>query len=105
MIALDDRDIFSVLIPSSYHQNFIALVSGQDNLESDDAFNDHFPSNISTWQTYRLDATTNTFTIGFNQGIAHGLSVDFSALLAQVSADADAEYDRILISASLLKRF
>jgi len=96
---------FSVVRPDSDEEIYIALSVGPENIESDDAFNEALPSQITNWQVYQIEAETQTLAFGFNYGFSHGLSIDFSALLVDVSGEARANYQREILSASLLKRF
>ena len=96
---------FSVIRPDSDEGIYIALTVGPENIESDDSFNQAYPSQVTDWQVYRIDAQTQTLAFGFNYGFSHGLSVDFSALLVDVTGEAGADYQREILSASLLKRF
>ncbi len=96
---------FSVIRPDSDEEIYIALAVGPENIEWDAAYNDAFPSQVTDWQVYQIEAETQTLSFGFNYGFSHGLSVDLSALLVDVSGEARADYQREILSASLLKRF
>lgn len=98
-------DTFSVIRPDTDEELYIALSAGRDNVQWDDAFNAEFPSQVTRWQAYRIDADTQVFALGLNLGFGHSSSFDLSYTHAKVTGEADADYQRDIISGSLLKRF
>src|SRR5690606_16555390 len=98
-------DTFSVARPDTDAERLIALAAGKNNIQDDDAFNKTFPSVVTPWQAYRINADSQILTFGFNFGFGHGNSIDLSLTRADVSGDAGADYQRDIVNASLLKRF
>ncbi len=80
----------------------IGLIDGSTALEPDEAYNNAL---CGDWIAYRLDATSSIFTLGYNHGFSHTLSLDASVTEAQVRGENDNEYDRRLFRVTLLKRF
>ncbi len=98
-------DTFSVSIPgNSYDLLLIALDVGADNSQWDEAYNESL-GGAGTWQSYRTEADSLVYILGFNYGVGHSSSLDLSYTYADVSGDAGAEYQRGIISGSLLRRF
>jgi len=104
-LSLIKGDIFSVSRPDTDAERYIALAAGKNNIQWDEAFNEEFPSEVTRWQAYRINADTQVFVVGFNFGFGHGNSIDLSFTRADVSGEAGADYERNLVNASLLKRF
>ncbi len=98
-------ETFSIARPDTDEEILIALSVGADNIQADDAFNAVYPSQVTDWQAYRIHADSIVFALGFNYGFGHGNSIDLSYTFADVSGDRGAEYQREIVSASLLKRF
>ncbi|MDQ8036192.1 MAG: hypothetical protein REI12_02140 [Pedobacter sp.] len=78
------------------------LIQASEAIEKDAAFNSKF---CGTWVAYRLDATTNSLTLGLNKAFNHSLSADFSVQGVDVHAEGDNNYQRMLVRAGLLARF
>lgn len=78
------------------------LVAYSEAVESDEAFNRAFCGN---WLAYRLDADTQSLTLGLNRGLGHRFSLDVSAQQVRVEAEGDNYYRRTLLRAGLLARF
>lgn len=104
-IMLITGDTFSVTRPDTDAERLIALSAGKNNIQVDEAFNETFPSVVTPWQAYRINADSQILTFGFNFGFGHGNSIDLSLTRADVSGDAGADYQRDIVNASLLKRF
>jgi hypothetical protein len=98
-------ETFSVIRPDSYQETVIALTTGIENLQWDEAYNEEFPSQTQDWISYKLDADTMVFSLGLNFGFGHGNAFDLSYTYADVSGDGGADYERNIFSGSLLKRF
>ena len=84
--------------------DILPLINVKTAVEEANAYNNAL---CGEWVGYRLDATSNTFTLGANYAFSHSMSVDVSVLSANVTAkeDSSVSYDRQLIRLSLLKRF
>lgn len=82
--------------------DLINLIDAATALEPDEAYNNAL---CGEWVAYRLDATSSVFTLGYNHGFGHTLSLDASMTEARVRAENDNEYDRRLYRITLLKRF
>lgn len=104
-ISFINGDTFSVVRPDTDAERYIALAAGKKNIQWDEAYNQAFPSKVTPWQAYRINASSQILSLGFNYGFSHGSSIDLSFTRADVSGDADASYERDIINASLLKRF
>lgn len=78
------------------------LIQASEAIEKDDAFNSKF---CGTWVAYRLDATTNSLTLGVNKAFSHSLSADVSVQGVDVHAEGNNNYQRMLVRAGLLARF
>lgn len=82
--------------------DIFGLISASTALENDEAFNQDY---CGSWIAYRLKADTHALTLGFNYGISHSLSLDFSAQGVQVYGQGDNDYTRVLLRAGVLARF
>ena len=84
--------------------DILPLINVATAIEEDNAYNNAV---CGEWVAYRLDATSNTFTLGANYAFSHSMSADISVLSADVTAkdDSNVSYDRQLIRLSVLKRF
>jgi hypothetical protein len=78
------------------------LIVASEEIEWDQAFSEDHCGN---WLTYRLNATTQTATLGLNYGLNHSTSLDASILSVQVNAEDGIEYSRQIFQFSLLKGF
>lgn len=78
------------------------LVAYSEAVESDEAFNRSFCGN---WLAYRLEADTQSLTLGLNRALGHRYSLDLSAQQVRVEAEGDNYYRRTLLRAGLLARF
>lgn len=96
---------FSVIRADTYEETKIALAVGANNIQWDDAFNEQYPSAVTPWRAYRVDASTRVFVLGLNFGFGHGNAIDVSYTRADVSGQAGADYSRDIFSGSLMKRF
>lgn len=104
-INLIQGQTFSVVRADTFEEIAIALAVGANNIQWDDAFNEEFPSAVTPWRAYRVDADTRVFTLGLNYGFGHGNALDLSYTRADVSGQAGADYVRDIFSGSLMKRF
>jgi len=98
-------DTFSIARPDTDAERYIALSAGKKNIQWDEAYNQAFPSQVTSWQAYRIKADSQIYVLGCNFGFGHGSSIDLSFTRADVTGDAGADYQRDIINASLLKRF
>lgn len=83
------------------------LIQASDGaLDNDEAFNN---SLCGQWLAYRLDGTTQTFTLGLNRGLSHESSMDLSVLWVDTRVptedDGDIDYQRRIVRVSFLTRF
>ncbi|MGH8493284.1 MAG: hypothetical protein ACRERR_09305 [Moraxellaceae bacterium] len=78
------------------------LIQASEAIEKDEALNSKFCGN---WVAYRLDATTNSLTLGLNKAFNHSLSADLSVQGVDVHAEGNNNYQRMLVRAGLLARF
>ncbi len=104
-INLIQGQTFSVVRADTFEEIAIALAVGANNIQWDDAFNEEFPSAVTPWRAYRVDASTTVFVLGLNYGFGHGNALDLSYTYADVSGQAGADYTRDIFSGSLMKRF
>jgi len=101
-----DGDTLST-VQSVYCNGLVAtatydLIINSDAIEWDQGLSEDYCGN---WISYRLSATTQTATLGFNYPINHNTAVDISFLQVNVSAQGGNEYDRQIIQFNLLKGF
>jgi len=68
----------------------------------DKSFNQHF---CGDWFAYRMEAETQTYTLGFNYALSHKYSLDVSATYVDSRVSDSVEYQREIIRAGLLVRF
>jgi len=101
-----DGDTLST-VQSVYCNGLVAtatydLIINSDAIEWDQGLSEDYCGN---WISYRLAATTQTATLGFNYPINHNTALDISFLQVNVSAQGGNEYDRQIIQFNLLKGF
>lgn len=82
--------------------DIFGLIGASEAFETDEAFNEVY---CGEWIAYRVKAMANTLTLGLNHGFSHSLSADISVQGAQVMANGDNDYERVLVRAGLLARF
>lgn len=82
--------------------DLLDLINGATEIEPDEAYNEAL---CGDWIAYRLDANTNVFTLGYNRGFGHTMSLDMSWTFVDVTGDEGNEYERNVLRATLLKRF
>lgn len=88
-------DIVSTATPT------LVILNWAEVLEPDNAFGGTTGNAIA----YRLTAKTQVLNFGINYAINEQNSLDFSAMSVHSQADADIEYDRVLLRATYLTRF
>ena len=94
--------------PKSYH--LLYLEGPAAAIERDDAYPDDDDDSDDTddsddWLAYRLDATTQVITLGFNVPLTKDLALDVQGQSASAELDAGYSYDRTLGAVTLLLRF
>lgn len=82
--------------------DILPLVNAATAIEPDEAYNETF---CGDWIAYRLDAISNVGVLGVNWPLSNKMSLDVSALRAEVFGSRDVDYERNIYRASLLKRF
>lgn len=90
-----DGDVTSTATPSLW----IGLAA--EAIEADDAFG----GIAGGLRAYRLDATAQISTLGFNYALSRKMSLDFQGQYIGTRADARNDYERMVGVASLLARF
>jgi len=105
-VAFIDGDTLST-VQSRYCNGLVAinnydLIINSDAIEWDQGLSEDYCGN---WISYRLAATTQTATMGFNYPINHNTALDFSFLYVDVSAEGGNEYQRQIIQLNVLKGF
>ena len=78
------------------------VIYAQEAFEQDQAFSKELSG---TWMAYKISAKTQTFKLGYNKRIGNAMSIDISALMADVKAEGNNNYQRLISRFSLSKRF
>jgi len=79
----------------------LAIGLAAEAIEADDAFG----GLAGGLRAYRLDATAQIITLGWNQALSRKLSVDLQGQFVNTSADFGIEYEKMVGVLSLLARF
>lgn len=82
--------------------DILPLVNAATAIEPDEAYNEAL---CGDWIAYRLDAISSVGVVGINWPFSNKVSLDVSALRADVSGSGGVDYERNIYRASLLKRF
>jgi hypothetical protein len=82
--------------------DILPLINVATEIEPDEALNNDL---CGEWIAYRVDAISDAGVLGFNWPFSGKMSLDISALYADVDVTSDVYYRRTIYRASLLKRF
>jgi hypothetical protein len=93
--------------PKSYHLYLVgpAAAAERDDAYPDDDDDSDDEDDTDDWLAYRLDATTQVITLGFNVPLAPDVALDVQGQNATAELDSGYSYDRTLGAVTLLLRF
>ena len=97
-----DGDTNSTIFTGVVDSSLFGVIAASEARERDQAISDHAGG---IWMAYKVDAKTNTYTLGYNRAIGSGMAVDLSALYVDVETEGNGEYQRLITRLSLLMRF